>query len=58
MATRAYTRLRPLLDTGDILLFSGRGAISAGIKQATKCRWSHVGMVLRSRDWNILFCWE
>ncbi|MEZ5578085.1 MAG: hypothetical protein R3F40_00820 [Candidatus Competibacteraceae bacterium] len=33
--------------TGDILLFSGKGGISEGIKFFTLSKWSHVGMVYK-----------
>jgi hypothetical protein len=42
-----YEEIRGQLQTGDIVLFSGRGRASQGIKWLTLCPWSHVGMVLR-----------
>ncbi|ASK33135.1 C40 family peptidase [Alloalcanivorax mobilis] len=35
------------LDTGDLLLFAGRGVTSAVIRLFTGSRWSHIGMVVR-----------
>ena len=57
-----YESIRSQLKTGDILLFSGKGGISEGIKFFTLSKWSHVGMVYRlddSRDAkSSIFCWE
>ena len=54
----AYDRIRDRLRTGDIVLFSGKGALSQGIKWFTRSGWSHVGMVVRSQDMGALFLWE
>lgn len=54
----AYDAIRPQVDTGDLVLFSGKGGVSAGIKWFTGCRWSHVGMAVRIHDWDILLLWE
>ena len=53
-----YTQIRNKLETGDIVLFSGKGGISAGIKWFTISKWSHVGMVVRLPDWNMVLLWE
>lgn len=57
-----YDDIRSQLKTGDILLFSGKGGISEGIKFFTVSKWSHVGMVYRFSDPNdpkgSVFCWE
>ena len=42
-----YDTAREALATGDIIVFSGRGAISSIIQMASRSRWSHVGMVIR-----------
>lgn len=42
-----YKEMRDRLKTGDIVLLSGKGLFSLGIKIITRSRWSHVGMVLR-----------
>lgn len=34
-------------ETGDLVLFSGKGFISGAIRFFTRSRWSHVGMVIR-----------
>ena len=41
-----YEEIRGQLQTGDIVLFAGKGGVSAGIKWLTFCPWSHVGMVV------------
>ena len=46
------------LDTGDIVLFSGKGAVSHGIKWFTVSRWSHLGVVLRLPERENLLLWE
>lgn len=55
--TPEYDAIRPKLDTGDIVLFSGKGAFSEGIKWFSKSTWSHVGMVVHMPDWGH-FLWE
>jgi hypothetical protein len=42
-----YNDVRAQLKTGDLLLFSGKGAVSNVIKLFSGGKWSHVGMVLR-----------
>lgn len=57
-----YEDIRNQLKTGDILLFSGKGGISEGIKFFTLSKWSHVGMIYRFDDprdaKGTIFCWE
>ncbi|MCG8427708.1 MAG: hypothetical protein MI754_10175 [Chromatiales bacterium] len=53
-----YEMIRKALRTGDIVLFSGKGAISHGIKLFTLSKWSHVGMVLKLPDTDTVFIWE
>lgn len=53
-----YSEARNILDTGDIVLFSGRGVFSAVIRKYTGCKWSHVGTILRPKDMDILLIME
>ncbi|MCC6130175.1 MAG: hypothetical protein IT186_09635 [Acidobacteria bacterium] len=53
-----YIDLRESIQTGDIILFSGKGGISTGIKWMTNSRWSHVGMALRITGWDLVMLWE
>ena len=53
-----YEQLRSVLGTGDIVLFSGKGGISAGIKWATLSRWSHVGMIVVLPEYDFVTVWE
>lgn len=53
-----YSVAREFLDTGDIILFSGKGHISAVIKRLTLSRWSHVGTVMRPPNSDILLLME
>ena len=39
-----YSQFREEMETGDLILFSGKGKLSAGIKLGSLCRWSHIGM--------------
>lgn len=43
----SYLACRDRIETGDIILYSGKGPISTGIKAATFSHWSHVGMAVR-----------
>lgn len=56
--SQAYSEIRNELKTGDLVLFSGKGAISTGIKFATLCGWSHVGMVLTLQQYDFVTIWE
>ena len=58
MSAKIYSDIRGKLDTGDVVLFGGKGGISAGIKWFTSSRWSHVGMVLNLPGWDMLLLWE
>ncbi|WDE99099.1 hypothetical protein PQO03_14775 [Lentisphaera profundi] len=53
-----YHKHRGLLDTGDIILFSGPGILSAGIKLGSLCRWSHVGMVVKVKNPDIALIYQ
>lgn len=53
-----YSDVRDDLKTGDIVLFSGKGFISAGIKAASRSIWSHIGMVLDLPEYNFKALWE
>lgn len=49
-----YDQVRSQLQTLDLVLFSGKGRISQGIKFGTRSRWSHVGMVVVSPELGVL----
>ena len=53
-----YQDIRKSLKTGDIVLSSGKGGISTAIKWVTKSKWSHIGMVLRIPDYEMVLVWE
>ena len=53
-----YSMIRDVLKTGDLVLFSGKGGLSAGIKWGTRSRWSHVGMVVRLEGFDFVGLWE
>jgi hypothetical protein len=55
---KRYDEIRGQLKTGDIVLFSGKGGISAGIKWGTLSRWSHVGMILNLEEYDFVTIWE
>ncbi len=56
--SKKYSEIRDELKTGDIVLFSGKGGISAGIKWGTLSRWSHVGMILSLDEYDFVTIWE
>jgi hypothetical protein len=56
MAT--YDDVRNNLDTGDIVLFSGKGLISMGLKIGALCTWSHVAMVVRVREPDVALLYQ
>jgi hypothetical protein len=53
-----YHYIRDNLQTGDIVLFDGRGFISRLIQIGSGSRWSHVGMIIRTRDLDLVLVWE
>lgn len=57
MATH-YSAIRSDLKTGDVVLFSGKGGLSAGIKFATGSQWSHVGLVYYLKEYDLMAIWE
>lgn len=55
----SYSSIRDSLKTGDIVMFSGKNAISNIIKLFSGGKWSHVGMVLRLKEFNdTVLLWE
>lgn len=42
-----YLTIRDQLNTGDIILFSGRAALASFAQWLTRTKWSHVGMIVR-----------
>ncbi len=53
-----YEQIRASLQTGDIVLFSGKGIISSIIKFFSNSEWSHLGMVVRWDDLNVIQLYE
>lgn len=53
-----YEAVRPHLQTGDIVLFSGSGLVSEAIKLFTRSKWSHVGMVVKDPVTDTVLIWE
>jgi len=53
-----YTDIRAQLETGDMLLFSGRAFGSRVIQLASRSKYSHVGVVLRDPQLDIVYCWD
>lgn len=54
----SYSIIRSELKTGDLVLFSGKGAFSDIIKYGTLSKFSHVGMVMRIPEYDFLTIWE
>ncbi|WP_257297113.1 YiiX/YebB-like N1pC/P60 family cysteine hydrolase [Endozoicomonas sp. YOMI1] len=55
---KPYSSMRNELKTGDVVLFSGKGAFSDIIKYGTLSKWSHVGMILNIPEYDFLTVWE
>ena len=53
-----YDDVREQLDTGDIVLFSGKGLISMGLKIGALCTWSHVAMVVRVKEPDVALLYQ
>ena len=53
-----YADIRGRLQTGDLVLFAGKGWLSRLIQIGTASRWSHVGMVLVLLEYNVVLLWE
>lgn len=53
-----YDDVRDNLDTGDIVLFSGKGLISMGLKIGSLCTWSHVAMVVRVKEPDVALLYQ
>lgn len=56
MAT--YEDVREQLDTGDIVLFAGKGLISMGLRIGSLCSWSHVAMVVRVKEPDVALLYQ
>lgn len=56
--TATYDTIETQLNTGDIVLFSGKDNISFGIQWFSDSKWSHIGMVLRLPQSDKPFLWE
>ena len=56
--TAEYHDLREELQTGDLVLWSGKGKFSAIIKAGTFCKWSHVGIIVNLKAYNFVTMWE
>ena len=52
MKEMAYSKLAPLLKTGDIVLFSGQYQMSKIVEKLEGSKWSHVAMVIRLDDYD------
>ena len=53
-----YADIRHELDTGDLVLFRGHTLFSRLIQRATRSEWSHVAMVLRLPEYDMLALYE
>lgn len=53
-----YSDVRDELNTGDIVLFSRKNVPMLLWQWFTDCRWTHVGMVIRSQDTQQVLLWE
>jgi hypothetical protein len=58
MPTTTYRHVRKELKTGDIVLFSRKNVPMTLWQWITDCRWTHVGMVIRSDETRQVLLWE
>ena len=56
--TKDYSEIRPRLKTGDIVLMGGTSLFSRAIRKLTGSKWSHVGMVIKIKEPDMLLLWE
>lgn len=54
-ASRAYPEVRPHIQTGDVLLFRGRGPLSQFIRWGSDSPYSHAGFAARWEDRVLVF---
>ncbi len=54
----SYNEIRDRLDTGDIVLFSGKGLISMGLQIGSLCSWSHVAIVVKVKDPDVILLYQ
>ena len=53
-----YHQYRHQMETGDLILFSGKGILSAGVKLGSLCKWSHIGMVVKVQNPDIALIYQ
>lgn len=53
-----YGNIREELNTGDVVLFAGKGFVSGIVKFFSRSKWSHVGIIVKSNDLNMVLIWE
>ncbi len=53
-----YNNIRSKLNTGDIVLFSNRKIYMLLFQKLTNCKWTHVGMVIKSKNPDRVLLWE
>lgn len=58
MKLDSYYAMRPRMQTGDLLFFSGRGVASRVIRWFTRSRFSHVGVIVNVWSIDALFVYE
>jgi len=54
--TPEYRQQRQYIQTGDVVLFSGKGAFSEIIKRFTFSNWSHVGVAVKLAEFGDTLC--
>lgn len=58
MKTMTYEEIRPMLQSGDSVSFSGRSIKSLLIKGMTLSKWTHDGIIVVAQDIDKVLCWE
>src|SRR4051812_61011 len=58
VAPAHFSSAHSVLQTGDLVLFAGDSPFSVAIEAATGCRWTHVGMVVKTPKPPQVLLWE
>ncbi|BBE29925.1 hypothetical protein OSSY52_00660 [Tepiditoga spiralis] len=53
-----YNEVKKIMETGDLILFSGQYEMSKLVEKLEECPWSHVAMVVKFDEISEPFLWE
>lgn len=58
MFETSYQAIRPTLKTGDVVLMARAGLQTLSMMLATRCHWSHVGVLVVAPEADLVLVWE